>query len=113
MNEKEKDDDPVVPRKKEKMEINYNVKKGWAPTQPSNLTVSCRPRVDLPPRSSLANRRSIPSMREKKKTSPEVMGKFFQSCKFIPISFENMYNIFCCLVNFIHIILILESQICI
>lgn len=74
MNEKEKEDDPVVPRKKEKMEINSNVKKGWTQGQSSNLTVTCRPRSDTP-RSSLANRRSLPSMREKKKTSPEVMGK--------------------------------------
>ncbi|XP_075213667.1 uncharacterized protein LOC142319879 [Lycorma delicatula] len=74
-NDKEKEDDPVIPRKKEKMEINYNVKKGWVQAQSSNLTVTCRPRSDVP-RSSLANRRSLPSMREKKKTSPEVMGGF-------------------------------------
>jgi hypothetical protein len=94
--EKEKDDDSVVPRKKEKMEINYSVKK--------NRSKSCTNKMDLQPSAPvlqqqeqlagavvrrhdfgsrgardhvLANRRSVPAgTREKKQSSTEILGTY-------------------------------------
>jgi hypothetical protein len=92
--EKEKDDDLVVPRKKEKMEINYSVKKNrsnsctskmdWQPSapvsqQPEQLASAKVRRPDFGSRGSrdhvLANRRSVPTgTREKKQSSAEILG---------------------------------------
>jgi hypothetical protein len=94
--EKEKDDDSVVPRKKEKMEINYSVKK--------NRSNSCTSKMDLQPSAPvlqqqeqlagavvrrhdfgsrgtrdhvLANRRSVPAgTRDKKRSSAEILGTY-------------------------------------
>ena len=94
--EKEKDDDSVVPRKKEKMEINYSVKK--------NRSNSCASKMDLQPSAPvlqqqehlagaivrrhdfgsrgardhvLANRRSVPAgTRDKKQSSTEILGTY-------------------------------------
>ncbi|XP_067007147.2 schwannomin-interacting protein 1 homolog isoform X2 [Anabrus simplex] len=72
--EKEKDEDPVVPRKKEKMEINYNVK-----NQPSPVAGAVVRRREFGPRNreaALSNRRSVPAVRDKKRSSPEILGGF-------------------------------------
>ncbi|RZF38558.1 hypothetical protein LSTR_LSTR006153 [Laodelphax striatellus] len=86
---KEKEDDAVVPRKKEKMEINYSVKKNWSHSNSSSSSaaasagpgsqglLTCRARPESTrSASSIANRRSLPMMREKKKISPESLGSF-------------------------------------
>ncbi|XP_021920113.1 uncharacterized protein LOC110830044 [Zootermopsis nevadensis] len=97
-NEKEQDDDLVVPRKKEKMEINYSVKKSRSNSCASNmdmLQVASAPVLeqqeqqvdavvrwrDFGPRGGrdhvLANRRSVPTAAcDKKRSSTEILGGF-------------------------------------
>lgn len=92
--EKEKDEDSVVPRKKEKMEINYSVKKnrsqvGKMDLQQTSSTAVLQQqeeqgcavvrRRDFGPRSGrdhmMANRRSVPTAaRDKKRSSTEILG---------------------------------------
>ena len=80
--EKEKDEDSVVPRKKEKMEINYNMKKSRSNSCSSNIEHESEQqgagvvrRREFGPRASrdqmLANRRSVPAA---KRSSTEILG---------------------------------------
>lgn len=92
-NEKEKDDDSVVPRKKEKMEINYSVKKSRSNSFASSMNLlqaASAPVLeqqvgaivrwrDFGPRGGrdhvLANRRSIPTAAcDKMRSSTEILG---------------------------------------
>ncbi|KAJ3654436.1 hypothetical protein Zmor_013625 [Zophobas morio] len=71
---KEKDEDSAVPRKKEK--IDYYVKKRKDYNQQFGSLITF-PRREFGGRSRDAlNRRSVPMAREKKRTSPEVLGSF-------------------------------------
>ncbi|PSN35609.1 hypothetical protein C0J52_24480 [Blattella germanica] len=95
--EKEKDEDSVVPRKKEKMEINYSVKKSRSNSCSSNVELQPAPspvqqpqqeqggavvrRREFGPRGGrdlvLANRRSVPAAaRDKKRSSTEILGTY-------------------------------------
>lgn len=75
-NDVEKDEDSMVPRKKEKMELNF-VKKRRSPGQMMGSLVNI-PRRDLGKnRDNIMNRRSLPPAREKKRASPEVLGNFY------------------------------------
>ncbi|KRT82270.1 hypothetical protein AMK59_4281, partial [Oryctes borbonicus] len=74
--EPEKDEDSAIPRKKEKMEINcvkkrrdYNQQIGSLITIPRKELGSGRGRDNL-------NRRSVPAVKEKKRTNPELLGSF-------------------------------------
>ena len=85
--EKEKDEDSVVPRKKEKMEINYSVKKSRSNSCTSNIELCTQEqeqpggavvrRREFGPRSArdqmLANRRSVPAT---KRSSTEILGMY-------------------------------------
>ncbi|XP_064212618.1 schwannomin-interacting protein 1 homolog [Tribolium castaneum] len=71
---KEKDDDSAVPRKKEK--IDYYVKKRKDYNQQFGSLITF-PRRECGARNrDVLNRRSVPMAREKKRTSPEVLGGF-------------------------------------
>lgn len=72
--DKEKDDDSAVPRKKEKMEINYVKKRRDYNQQIGSLITFPRRELNGRNRDAL-NRRSLPLCRDKKKTSPEILGK--------------------------------------
>jgi hypothetical protein len=113
--EKEKDDDSVVPRKKEKMEINYSVKK--------NRSNSCTTKMDLLPSATvlqqqeqlagavvrrhdfgsrgardhvLANRRSVPAgTRDKKHSSTEILGTYSR-CAHSYYVYSHVYCHFVC-----------------
>lgn len=84
--DKEKDDDSAVPRKKEKMEINYVKKRRDYNQQIGSLITFPRRELNGRNRDAL-NRRSLPVSRDKKKTSPEILGK-----KFIFISFSFFFK---------------------
>ncbi|KAG8286560.1 identical protein binding [Homalodisca vitripennis] len=64
-------DDPVVPRKKEKMAINLNVKK--VRPQPANVA-ALQPPANMASRPLSQTRRSV--VRDKKRSPPEVLGSF-------------------------------------
>lgn len=74
--EQEKDEDSMVPRKKEKIDF-VQVKKRRNSTQMLGGLVAVQ-RRDLSGRNreNVNNRRSLPAAREKKRVSPEVLGKF-------------------------------------
>lgn len=69
----EKDEDSTVPRKKEKMELNY-VKKRKNPNQIALVSVPRR-ELSVKNKENVLNRRSLPLQREKKRPSPEVLGE--------------------------------------
>lgn len=72
---KEKDEDSAVPRKKEK--IDYYVKKRRDYNQQFGSLITF-PRREFGGRNrDVLNRRSVPMTRDKKRTSPEVLGKNF------------------------------------
>lgn len=83
--DKEKDEDSAVPRKKEKMEIShvkkrrdYNQQIGSLITFPRRETIGRNHHHHHHHRDNF-NRRSVPMVaREKKKTSPEILGKFLK-----------------------------------
>lgn len=79
-NDNEKDEDSMVPRKKEKMEINY-VKKRKNPNQTiaSLITIPRRELTGKNRELIAANRRSLPAAREKKRPSSEILGE----CQFL------------------------------
>lgn len=75
--DKEKDEDSAVPRKKEKVDTNYVIKKkrDYSQQMASLITV---PRREFGSRNRDGlNRRSLPAMREKKRNQSEMFGKFF------------------------------------
>lgn len=74
----EKDEDSTVPRKKEKMEINYVKKRRDSSQQIASLITIPRRELGLRSRETLANRRSVPAAREKKKINPELLGESIQ-----------------------------------
>lgn len=71
----EKDEDSAVPRKKEKIDINYVKKRRDSSQQIGSLITIPRRELGGRNRENLANRRSVPAAREKKRTSPEILGK--------------------------------------
>lgn len=71
---KEKEEDSAVPRKKEK--VDYYVKKRRDYNQQFGSLITF-PRREMGSRSrDTMNRRSVPMARDKKRTSPEVLGKY-------------------------------------
>lgn len=73
---KEKEDDSVVPRKKEKVEIPFKRRKDHNQQFGSWITVPRRETINR--NKDLSNRRSVPMVKEKKKpTNPELLGEFF------------------------------------
>lgn len=73
--EQEKDEDSMVPRKKEKIDLSQ-VKRRKNPNQMTGSLITVQ-RRDFSGRNrdNLNNRRSVPAVREKKRTSPDVLGK--------------------------------------
>nr|CAD7256411.1 unnamed protein product [Timema shepardi] len=74
--EKEKDDDSVIPRKKEKMELNYSYMSSIQDLNPGGGGVVRRREAGTRSGRDLANRRSLPAVREKSKSSAEILGGF-------------------------------------
>lgn len=72
--DKEKDEDSAVPRKKEKMETSYvKMRRDYNQQTASLITI---PRRDLGNRNrDTMNRRSVPVMRDKKRSQPENFGE--------------------------------------
>lgn len=70
----EKDEDSTVPRKKEKMDLNYVKKRRDSSQQIASLITIPRRELGGRNRDNLANRRSVPAAREKKKMNPELLG---------------------------------------
>lgn len=71
----EKDEDSTVPRKKEKMELNYVKKRRDSSQQIASLITIPRREMGIRSRENLANRRSVPTPREKKKLNSELLGE--------------------------------------
>nr|CAD7200285.1 unnamed protein product [Timema douglasi] len=74
--EKEKDDDSVIPRKKEKMELNYSYMSSIQDLNPGGGGVVRRREAGTRSGRDLANRRSLPAVRDKSKSSAEILGGF-------------------------------------
>lgn len=72
--EPEKDEDSAVPRKKEKMEVNYVKKRRDYNQQIGSLITIPRRELGGRGKENL-NRRSVPAAKEKKRTNPELLGK--------------------------------------
>ncbi|KAF5274698.1 hypothetical protein FQA39_LY07090 [Lamprigera yunnana] len=73
--DKEKDDDTVIPRKKEKIESNF-IKKRRDYNQQFGSLITVPRREFGGKNRDVLNRRSMPTIRDKKKQSPEALGGF-------------------------------------
>lgn len=74
--EQEKDEDSAVPRKKEKVEISCVKKRRDYNNQTPSLITIPRREMGVRNRDSL-NRRSMPVMRDKRRTQPDAFGEFY------------------------------------
>lgn len=94
--DKEKDEDTVIPRKKEKMETNYVKKRRDYSQQFGSLITVPRREFGGRNRDNL-NRRSVPVIRDKKKHSPETLGKYLTYFNLLSRPYKIFRRLFCLL----------------